>query len=399
MALLVAAAQAQSPFYLKSGDTVVFYGDSITDQRLYTTFVETYVVTRYPKMPVTFIHSGWGGDRVSGGGGGPIQTRLTRDVLAYKPTVMTIMLGMNDGRYRAFDDGLFQEFSNGYANIVKTVKAAVPGIRITAIQPSPYDDVTRPALFEGGYNAVLARYGAYLKDLGEKEKLTVADMNSPVVDDLKAANALDAVGAAKLIPDRVHPGAAGHLLMAKALLKAWGATPVVSTVVMDAAGKVERSENTTISRQNGLSWTQLDAALPMPLDTKDAGVALAVKASDVEQSLNRQMLQVTGLTGTYTLTIDGEPVGTFSATQLESGINLAMLPTPMAKQATSVHALTLQHTGIHQTRWRQIQVPLVATPTTAEAIAVLDKLDAELIAKQRAAAQPVEHRYELKPSV
>jgi hypothetical protein len=28
------AAQAQ--FYLKDGDTIVFYGDSITDQRLYT---------------------------------------------------------------------------------------------------------------------------------------------------------------------------------------------------------------------------------------------------------------------------------------------------------------------------------------------------------------------------
>ena len=40
------SARADEPFALRDGDRVVFYGDSITDQRLYTTFVETYVVTR-----------------------------------------------------------------------------------------------------------------------------------------------------------------------------------------------------------------------------------------------------------------------------------------------------------------------------------------------------------------
>src|ERR1700722_8056702 len=106
--LLASAAFAEGDFYLKDGDRVVFYGDSITDQRLYTTFVETYVVTRFPKMDGTFIHSGWGGDdTVRGGGGGPIDLRLKRDVLAYKPTVLTIMLGMNDASYRPFDQRIF----------------------------------------------------------------------------------------------------------------------------------------------------------------------------------------------------------------------------------------------------------------------------------------------------
>jgi lysophospholipase L1-like esterase len=113
-ALFSGTALAQDGFALHDGDRVVFYGDSITDQRLYTTLAETYVLTRFPKLNITFIHSGWGGDRVSGGAGGPIDARLWRDVLPYNPTVLTIMLGMNDGRYRAFDQLLFQQYADGY---------------------------------------------------------------------------------------------------------------------------------------------------------------------------------------------------------------------------------------------------------------------------------------------
>src|SRR5260221_1922234 len=91
----IAAAQ---DFSLKNGDTVVFYGDSITDQRLYTTFAETYVLTRFPALRVNFVHSGWGGDRVSGGGGGPLHERLRRRGVGYPPNVLNIMLRLEHGR-------------------------------------------------------------------------------------------------------------------------------------------------------------------------------------------------------------------------------------------------------------------------------------------------------------
>src|SRR5436309_6306129 len=131
----IALRACAEDFALRDGDRVVFYGDSITDQRLYTTFAETYVVTRFPKLNVTFVHSGWGGDRVTGGGGGPVDVRLWRDVLPYKPTVMTVMLGMNDGRYRAYDQAIFDEFASGYKHIVESVKRSFLGIRITVIVP------------------------------------------------------------------------------------------------------------------------------------------------------------------------------------------------------------------------------------------------------------------------
>jgi lysophospholipase L1-like esterase len=407
LTLLVAAAAAagaQDGFALGDGDRVVFYGDSITDQRLYTTFAETYVVTRFPRMNVTFVHSGWGGDRVTGGGGGPIDVRVWRDVLPYNPTVLTIMLGMNDGRSRAFDQQLFDDYASGYKHIIETVKRQLPGIRITIIQPSPYDDVTRQPQFEGGYNQVLRRYGDFLKQLAADEKLGLADLNTPVVAALEKANSADPAAAAKLIPDRVHPGAAGHLLMAEALLKAWNAPALVTDVELDAArNEPVRERNTHVAglrAGKSLSWTQTDDALPMPVDLRDPLVGLAVRSSDFVAALNQETLKVRGLAaGRYALNIDSEPVGTFTAEQLAAGINLAELPTPMARQAAAVHALTLRHNNIHTARWRQVQVPMEkdSAPHLLKALEALDELETDVVKEQRAAAQPKPHRYEVIP--
>ena len=399
-----ASLLAADAFALRDGDRVVFYGDSITDQRRYTSFVETYVVTRFPKLDIRFVHSGWGGDRVSGGGGGPIDVRVWRDVLPYNPTVVTIMLGMNDGGYRAFDQTAFDTFANGYKHIVEGLKRQFPGIRITAIQPSAYDDVSRPPLFEGGYNRVLIRYGEFLSELASSQQLDIANLNTPIVDALTKANAADPGNAAKLIPDRVHPGEQIALVMAQGLLKSWKAPAVVTEVEIDAAHHTVGTQvNTHVSdvrSEKGMIWTQLDDALPMPINRRDPLVALVLKSSDFEESLNRETLRVKGLPrGNHRLDIDGEPAGSFSAEQLASGINLAELSTPMTRQAANVHTLTLQHTAIHNTRWRQLQVPLQnnESPELLNALKGLDELESKLIHDQHSAAQPRLHRYQLSP--
>ena len=149
------APRKAATFFLKDNDRVVFYGDSITDQRQYTTYIESYCVTRFPKKNLTFVHSGWGGDRVTGGGGGPIDLRLQRDVLPYKPTVVTICLGMNDASYRAFDQNIFNTYVNGYRHIIETLQKELPGVRLTLLTASAYDDVTKTPGFAGGYNSTL----------------------------------------------------------------------------------------------------------------------------------------------------------------------------------------------------------------------------------------------------
>ncbi|MGH9454219.1 MAG: SGNH/GDSL hydrolase family protein, partial [Terriglobia bacterium] len=408
--LVRTAAAASGNFYLHSGDRVVFYGDSITDQRLYTSFIETYVITRFPRLKVSFVNSGWGGDTVGGGGGGPIDVRLSRDVSSFHPTVMTIMLGMNDGGYEPFNQKKFDTFSTGYQHIVDSVKKALPGIRITAIEPSPFDDVTSPATLFGkplvAYNEVLIRYGQFVQALGKKDGLEVADFNAPVVNVLKKAMALDPPLARKIIPDRIHPAPAGHMVMAEALLKAWGAPSTVTAVVIDAGNqRVEEEQNTRVEHlaQNGvaLSWTQMDGSLPMPVDQKNPLVKLVLRSSDFVKALDQEELSVKRLSApSYVLKIDGKSAGVFTSQDLEAGINLAVLPTPMAAQAQQVHKLTLEHNDLHGASVESIQVPSEGGnwPHRKEALKALDQLEQDMVERQRADAQPKLHHYTLTPA-
>jgi lysophospholipase L1-like esterase len=242
---------------------------SITEQLEYTARVEEFVLSRFPSMHVTFIHAGVGGDRVSGGSSGTADERLDRDVIPFKPTVVTIMLGMNDGGYKPLDEPTLAAYAAGYRHILNRLKQALPGVRLTLIQPSPYDDVTRPAKFDGGYNAVLHRYPDLVRTLGREYSALIVDFNTPVVDGLQRVGAVNSELARQILPDRVHPASAGHWLMAEALLRAWKAPAIVSSVHIDAAAsRLVGAENTTISAltatTTGLRWQQRDKALPIP---------------------------------------------------------------------------------------------------------------------------------------
>src|SRR5437667_2305885 len=87
-------------FFFKSGDRVLFLGDSITEQYQYSTDIELYLTTRFPAGNFTFLNAGIGGDTANGGAG-----RFQNHVLAEKPTAVTINFGMNDGGYGAFNPG------------------------------------------------------------------------------------------------------------------------------------------------------------------------------------------------------------------------------------------------------------------------------------------------------
>src|SRR6516164_4146521 len=95
---LCAAEKKESTFFFKEGDRIVFLGDSITEQYQYSTDIELYLTTRFPKWKLTFINAGIGGDTATGGA-----NRFANHVLAEKPTAVTINFGMNDGGYGGFN--------------------------------------------------------------------------------------------------------------------------------------------------------------------------------------------------------------------------------------------------------------------------------------------------------
>jgi lysophospholipase L1-like esterase len=392
-------------FALRDGDRVTFYGDSITEQREYTEFVEEYLLTRFPDWKVTFHNAGVGGDKVSGGWAGPIDLRLDRDVFAAHPDVITIMLGMNDGYYRPSQPGIVSTYIDGYRHIVDSIQTKLPQVRLTLIQPSPFDDVTREAQFPGGYNGVLLQYSDLLARLGKEKNLPVADFNVPVTSLLKALNQQNPILAPQVIPDRVHPAAGGHWLMAGALLKSWNAPAVVSSVTIAATSKsgaeAENAQVTDLRRvKTRISWTQLDKALPLPFPPAevDPALALVVKLSDLVATLDQEMVQVRGLpTGSYDLLIDSRKIGMFSSDELTAGVNLATLETPMLEQARLVAVDTGNKNHIEAARFTIISASVTAEASNTAAALAQALTTAE--ARQRMDAKPRPHLFEVVPHI
>lgn len=452
-ALLAAAAPAAAAasnsargFALKSGDRVCFYGDSITEQRFYPAIVETYVLTRFPDLHVRFVDAGVGGDRVTGGWAGPIDLRLARDVFPFHPNVVTIMLGMNDAGYRPFDQKLFDQYRAGYEHIIASLQQHLPGVRIVLLETSPYDDIAQPPKFPGGYSAVLDRYDAFVRQLGSEHHLLVVDFNTPMVAVLRRAEAINPELAKQIFPGRIHPSAAAEMMMAQALLQAWGAPALVSDVALDAqSASVARAENASVrdlrAANGGLSWTETEAALPLPVEGLHSDwrqfppvalfpnpqprpgytnpvTALIDQLSGFTRDLDQETLRVSGLAaGTYSLAIDGDPVAKYSADDLARGVNLAQVMTPMMRQAYDVNNLVWEEIQAHFVAWHGVQtalqgylpfplpakLPLTTENDPAAAQAVKEVLRAmhqfgdSVRAHEHIANQPAAHQFALTP--
>jgi lysophospholipase L1-like esterase len=405
LSLSAISSAQQKPFYLHSGDTVVFYGDSITEQRFYTQFVEIYTATRFPHMPVQFFTAGVGGDTVYGRGGGPIDLRLSRDVFSLKPTVVTIMLGMNDGGYHLLDAATETHYTTGYEHILTSLQQALPTTRITLLGPSPYDEVTRPETFAGGYNATLVRFSAVDAELAAKHSATYIDLNAPFVAALKQGLAINPLATELLLPDRVHPEQITHWLMAASLLKGWNAPALVSSVTIDATAAsqatISSQKNSQVSAlqsdPTSLQWTELDEALPLPLDDNKVSDHFIRSIYPLDQELNQQPLTVTGLKpGDYELDIDGRKVGQFTGVELGQGINLAKLNTPMRAQAYTVSWTIRDRDDTHYVRLRMQIDAMKSTDSHEQGIQQLLNFEQVQQAHIYELAQPKPHSFQIK---
>lgn len=395
--IIAGSALAAQNFYLHDGDRVTFYGDSITAQRYYTRDIQDFVETRYPTLRVEYHNAGVPGDKVTGGYAGDAAVRVARDVKPWEPTVLTVMLGMNDGDYIPPDPKVFAEYQTGYEKLLAMLRAAAPDARLTLVENTPYDEITHGTEFVG-YMATTEQNAKATPALGRRENLPVVDDYLPVKQLLERAKAADPSFASLLVPDRIHPSEPLHWIMAEAVMKAWHIDPIVSNVRLSAAsGVVSRSERTKVSglvaKATGLEWDQLDEALPLPFNFDNSLMNFVLSISDLG-SCDQEILAVDGLhPGEYNLMIDKTPLGSFSAEQLKSGVNLALLKTPMWHQAREYDGFLGRRSQLEDADF--ILLAETSVDDKAAARKVLREGEAEFEQKEQAQLTIPSHHYSL----
>jgi len=204
------------PLPLKPNDTLLFFGDSITDCDRDRAKLDSlgggYVSQIHARLSYTLaspalrvINQGCSGHRIY-----DLEARLETDLLAHKPTVVTFLIGINDV-WRRFDQQLVSpaaEFAAAYHRVLTRIRAEL----------NP-----RLVLMEPFLLPVPADRRAWREDLGPKISI-VRDLAVEFGADLIPLDGLFAAAATRApaaywLPDGVHPSAAGHALIADAWLK------------------------------------------------------------------------------------------------------------------------------------------------------------------------------------
>jgi len=342
-----------------SGDCVVFLGDSITHQRLYTQYVEDFFFTRFPAKRVQFHNAGVGGAQAW-----DALERFDRDVAAYKPKYVTVLLGMNDGRYKPFDEAIWTKYFSDMTKLVGRITEiqAVPIL----MTPTMYDSrasLNRKRQPAEHYNSVLAYYGTWLREVAVTDGYGFVDMWGPLNNITIQQRKTDPEFT--LIADAVHPDAPGQLVMAYAIIEDMGLRGGVSNiraiVTPDGPARVTGTggEATEIEYVDGsLAFTWSATCLPWVVPREAQPGAALLKLG---HRAGREGFGVNGLApGGYELSIDGQPVGVFSDLQLARQVELQdNSSTPQYNQALQVAELNKQRNegpiGKLRGEWGQFQ--------------------------------------------
>lgn len=373
---------------LKDGDRVVFYGDSITEQRLYTRYLQQYVGIRYPDRTVRFFNAGWGGDTAPGA-----LKRLERDVLSLQPTVVTLFFGMNDGRYRPFEQKTADDYRAGLDGILKMLKER--DIRAIIYTPgavdydAPIDRNGRKDLRDADYNGTLRKLGDVCRGLGKQYGFEVVDVQAPMIafqGERKKSNPKFTV-----IPDSIHPDAAGHLAMARAMMPAL-AEPMQATITLDA--NVPTADGAKLDR-NGDAWRST-VELPTQFWVESGSTEVA-RLAGVDDYVRPKLVFKNLPAGKYEVGSEGGATRIATAEELAAGVPL-VVSTASGKQ---VHDLIDRKENLYFFRWRDLLLPLGGESKLDDAVDALDDADLALTKAIHAAAnvkQPVTITVQPAPS-
>jgi lysophospholipase L1-like esterase len=314
-------AREAKPTQLPPNARVAIIGDSITEQKQYSKFIDAYLLACTGRKDIKCFQFGWGGETASG-----FKTREENDLGAFHPNVATFCYGMNDGRYVPYAENIGKDYETNMREVLSKAKAL--GVtNIVAGTPGAVD--TKYFGKPGGttpdqYNDNLAHLGAIDKKLAEEFQTAFADVHGEMLGAMAKAKAAlgpeyDVCGR-----DGFHPGPNGHLLMAAAFLKGLGLDGNIGEITVDMKGQATASEGHQITGSNG-SVELESTKWPFCFDgdaKSSSGTRSIVPFCDFNEALNRLTLRVKNLEAAKAKVTWGNESKEFTKEQLTQGINL-----------------------------------------------------------------------------
>jgi lysophospholipase L1-like esterase len=398
---LVAQAQVAKPV-IEKGARVAIVGDSITEQRIYSRFIELYLAACMPQLETHVMQFGWSGEMARG-----MASRLDNDLLPYKPSVVTICFGMNDGGYRAYDPSIGKAYEAPMRDMVTRLKNA--GATTVVGSPGAVD-----SYYYSKPNSNATVYNENLRQLGEVDRQIAEDLQMPFAD--LHTVMMDAMGKAKAsLGDKfdvcgregVHPGQDGHVVMAYALLKAMNFDGDLGTITMDMTGNAKAENGHTVVGGKGGQVEIESTRYPFCFfgGEKDSnGTRSILPYLPFNQDLNRLTLVVKNLKSEQAKVTWGKSSKTFTREQLEKGINLAaeFLDNPFCDAFTAVDDMVKSKQAFETTMIKEIITKGPVTRRTlgddADGLAALQKVHSSLWTRQEQfnvgvhdAVKPVKH--------
>jgi lysophospholipase L1-like esterase len=315
-------APAPGPLLLQTGDRLAIVGDSITEQKRYSRILETYLTVCVPQLKITVRQFGWGGETAEG-----FRKRMQQDCLRFKPTIATFSYGMNDARYRPYDDVNGLWYASNYTAIVEAFKAA--GSRVV-LGSSGCLGKARPGATLDEENLNLCALRDIDIRIAQSEDARFADVFWPMLHAVR--DGADRYGTTNQPfelagRDGIHPDWSGHLVMARTYLLAMGLDGDLGTFTVDLeAGHADATAGHKIDSFTNNELTITSSRYPF-CDAGETNKAASIRAGmtlvPFNQELNRLLLVVTNIGAPNCQVAWGQATNTYTAGQLAAGVNLA----------------------------------------------------------------------------
>jgi len=199
---------------LKSGDRIVFLGDSITEAGAgpggYVTLLREMIAGKLPDLKVEILGAGISGNRVP-----DLEKRLEKDVLAKKPTRVVIYIGINDVWHWQSGKGTTKEdFEQGLQRIIKSIQASGATVSLcTASVIGEKHDGSNSS------DKMLEEYCQISRQVAQKTGAQLIDLRRAFLSHLKKHNSANAAKD-QLTNDGVHLNPAGNKFVAEQMLEA-----------------------------------------------------------------------------------------------------------------------------------------------------------------------------------